>query len=471
MLGRLLNSDEQRAISYQALWGSGGDVVTTTKSGAVMNQDTALRLGTVYACVRLYADVVSTLPADVYFRTNGERRLLRPKPLWVDFPEPGVTRETYLSQVLVSLLIDGNAFVRIGRDAAGEVVTLSVLDPRRIEVRRNRATREIEYLVRDTAVVLGRSDVMHIVDLLKPGAIRGTSRVEEVREELGLAAALDEFASRFFGQGSTTTGVIEYPGPLTYEQAQELAKSFDLAHAGLRKSHRMGVLYGGAKFNKTGVNPDEAQMLESRRFAVESICRVFRVPPHMVGVTTPGAMSYASVEQNGIQFVTLSVAPLVAKIEAAHSALLFGRDTFYKMNVNGLMRGDMTSRFTAYAQAANVGWLSINDIHRLEDMPPVDGGDVYRVPLANIDLNAANIAELDRKTLMAQRLVTVGFEPESVLRALGLPEIEHSGLPTTMLQPVAQINPADPLAAYQSSSEDESNDDDSPDDTEDSADD
>jgi hypothetical protein len=167
----------------------------------------------------------------------------------------------------------------------------------------------------------------------------------------------------------------------------------------------------------------------------------------MIGVTTPGAMSYASVEQNGIQFVQHTLRPYIVKIEDAYSALLPGI-AFLKFNVDALQRGDQESRYAAHASALVNGWASINDIRRIEDQPPVEGGDVYRVPLANVDLDAANLTELEKKSGIVQRLVFSGFDPAEVLAALNLPAITHTGLPSTQLQPIAQIDPADPKAAY-----------------------
>jgi hypothetical protein len=290
--------------------------------------------------------------------------------------------------------------------------------------------------------------MIHITELRLPGELRGRSKIDLIKENLGLAKALEEFAARFFGQGSSASGIIEFPGNLTREQAKDLVSSFEEGHRGLRRSHRPGVLFGGAKFTKTTVDNDSAQFLESRRFAIEEIGRIFRCPPSMLGVTTAGAMSYASVEQNGIHFVQHTLRPYISKIEDGYQKLLDSR-AFLKFNVDGLLRGDQASRYAAFSTGLQSGFLSINDIHRIEDMPPVEGGEVYRVPLANVDLSAANLSELDRKVLMAQRLITTGFDPASVLASLGLPDILHTGVPSVMLQGLSQINPADPAAAYE----------------------
>jgi HK97 family phage portal protein len=448
MLGRLLNSEpaEQRAVTYQTLWGAAADLVArNTWSGSVVTEDTAMRLGTLYAAVRLLTDTVSTLPVDTFQRIDGQRKPFRPKPAWVDSPDLGMTRHDHVQQVMMALLLDGNSFTRIYRNKAGEVVSLVVLAPRDVTIERL-PTGEKRY-VWNKDTYLRESDVLHITEITPPGQLRGLSRVEMCKEIIGHSLALDEFSARFFGQGSTTSGVIETPTQLNKEQARDLKDGFESGHRGLRKAHLVGVLSGGAKFTKTGVDPEQAQMLQSREFAVEEIARIFRIPPHMLGVTKPGASSYASVEQQGIQFAQYTLRPYLEKIEVAYSTLL-PNGAFLRFNLDGIMRGDLASRFQAYSTASQAGFYSINDIHRLEDMAPVDGGDVYRVPLANVNLDAANITETDRRILMAQRLINSGFDPAEALKAVGLPPIKHTGVPSVQLQGVALLDPEDPTSVY-----------------------
>lgn len=441
------DSEEQRALSFQSIFAAGADLAPRTYAGTVINQETSLKLSAVYACVRLLSDTISTLPADTFIRRDGDRVPFRPRPEWVMNPDVGVTREDHLQQVMVSLLLDGNAFIRIFRNQRGEVVALVVLDPSRVKVQRNRVSNEIEYVYEDKTTIV-RRDMLHITELRRPGALRGISRIEEVKQTLGLASALEEFSARFFGQGSTTSGIIETPAMMNSEQALELKTAFEATHRGVSRSHRVGVLGGGAKYVKTTVDPENAQMLQSRQFAVEEIARIFRVPLHLLQVSTPGAMSYASVEQNAIQFAQYTLRPYLSKLETAYSTLI-PSEGFLRFNLDAILRGDLQTRFSAYSTGMQSGFLSINDIHRLEDMRPVQGGDEYRVPLANVNLGAANIVETEKRVLMAQRLILAGFDPSEVLQTVGLPSIDHTGLPSVQLQGVAQIDPEDPLSAYE----------------------
>jgi len=431
------------------LGGSGDSFAFTTEAGTNIDQITSMRINAFYACVLLISDTISTLPVDSFRRVDGNRVPYRPQPAWIQRPDVDLLRTEHYQQVLISLLLDGNAFVRIYRDQTGQVANLVVIDPNRIQVTRTPVTRELIYIIDDNNQypVVSR-DMLHITEMRKAGELRGISRVTELKDNLGLASALQSFASRFFGQGATTSGVIETPMGLNREQAKELVEGFDSRHKGYKKAHKTGILTGGAKFVRTGVNPDEAQMLDSQKFAVEQIARIFRVPPHMIGITSAGAMSYNSVEQQNINFVTHTLRPYIAKMEDAYSTLL-PEGAFIRFNVDGLLRGDFATRMNGYSIGSQAGFLSVNDIRRFEDLRPVDGGDVYRVPLANVDLGAASLVETDKRVTMASKLILAGFNPAGVLAALNLPSIDHTGVPSVQLQGIAQIDPENPESVYE----------------------
>ncbi len=427
---------EERNLSYQQVWGSGIDVSGfATWAGTVVNQKNALEIGAAYACVRLLSDTISTLPVDTFIRRDGNRLPYRPRPAWVYEPEgPGTSRIEYYKQIVVSMLLSHGAVVQILRNGNGEIVALQPLDPTRVDIRRNRDSRLREFVIDGGQAILPGEDVLYIPEMRRPGSLKGVSRVDELKQTLGLAKALDEFASRYFSNGANTSGIIEFPGNLTQEQAKDLVDSFEAGHKGLKKAHRPGVLSGGAKFTKTGSDGEQAQMLQSRQFAVEEVARVFRVPPSMIGLNTPGAMSYASVEHNAIQFTRYSLTPLIAAIEEAHNRLLPG-DVFLRVNMDGLLRGDSATQAQVFSTALQAGYMSVNEARGLMDMRPVDGGDAPRVPLANIAVASAGIVEERERVEMAAKLVQSGYEPAAVLSALGLPAMPHTGLASNQLQP------------------------------------
>jgi HK97 family phage portal protein len=438
MLGNLFGGQpmEERNLSYQQVWGSGIDVSGfATWAGTVVNQKNALEIGAAYACVRLLSDTISTLPVDTFIRRDGNRLPYRPRPAWVYEPEgPGSSRIEYYKQIVVSMLLSHGAVVQILRNGNGEIVALQPLDPTRVDIRRNPATRLREFVIDGGQAVLPGEDVLYIPEMRRPGSLKGVSRVDELKQTLGLAKALDEFASRYFSNGANTSGMIEFPGNLTQEQAKDLVDAFEAGHKGLKKAHRPGVLSGGAKFVKTGSDGEQAQMLQSRQFAVEEVARVFRCPPSMIGLNTPGAMSYASVEHNAIQFTRYSLTPLIAAIEEAHNRLLPG-DVFLRVNMDGLLRGDSATQAQVFSTALQAGYMSVNEARGLMDLRPVDGGENPRVPLANIAVASAGIVEERERVEMAAKLVQSGYEPAAVLSALGLPAMPHTGLASNQLQP------------------------------------
>ena len=440
----------RRSISYQTLWGAGDDLVSGSQAGTAVTPDSAFKVNAIYSAVSLIADTIATLPLDAYIRIDGERKAFRPKPSWVTQPDVDlISKEPFYNSVIVSLLLDGNAFIRVYRDQSGRPLNLVVLNPTDVEVTRNGIGR-VMYRVANHDELYSQEQVLHIVDVLKPGHIRGVSRVEALKDNWGLALALEAFASRYFGQGVTMAGHIEFPGNLTPEQAKDLSDAFSSRHGGFRKSHKVGILSAGAKFVPDQVDNDSAQFLDSRRMAVEDVARAFNIPPHLLGL--PGTNTYSSVEQNNIAFVTHTLRPIIQKLEGAFSTLLSaetgGVNAFLKFSIDGLLRGDANSRFAAYSNGLQSGWLTVNDVRRLEDLPAIEGGDIARVPLSNIAITEAGIVAEDKKVMMANRLVTAGYDPKEVLAALGLPEIAHTGLPSVQLQGVAQIDPNNPQGVY-----------------------
>ena len=426
MLGKLT---ETRAVSFQSVWGSGADLVTVNKAGANINGKTAFEITAFFSAVSLISDTISTLPVDTFYKKDGERYPYRPRPTWVDQPDVDATRQGHYQQVLVSLLVYGNSFTRVFRDSKGDIVNLVVLDPNTVEIKRNALGRKM-FVITGEKEALTTREVIHITDLLEPGALRGISRVTKLQDALGVASALQSYAATFFSQGATTNGIIEFPGRLTGDQARALSEAFDSRHKGWKKAHKTGVLSEGAKYVDTQVKNDAAQFLESRRFSVEEIARAFNIPLHMMGI--PDTASYASVEQNAIQFVVHTLRPYIEKIEWAYTQLL-PTPAYLKFNVDGLLRGDFQTRIQSYSVASQAGFMSVNDIRRKEEMSSVEGGDSYRVPLANVALTAADTPEMEAKVAMATKLIQSGFDPESTMKNLGLPPILHDGgIPTTI---------------------------------------
>ena len=443
---------ESRAVSYQSVWASGDSIEFGQLSGTNITSESAFQVNAIFSAVSLIADTISTLPLDVFVRRDGARYPFRPAPAWVQNPDVDLPREAFYSSVVTSLLLEGNAFIRVFSNAQGEVVNLVVLNPTTVEVKRN-ALGRLQFTVKGEKKTLSSEEIIFIPDVLRPGTVRGVSRIEALKENFGLALAMEKFSATFFGQGTNLAGVIEFPGNLTQEQSDQLRNGFDKAHQGWQRGHKTGVLSGGATWKTTQIDPDKSTLVESRNMAVADVARAFNIPVHLMGL--PGTNSYASVEESNRAWLSTSITPLVSKIEGAISPLMMrtpgGENAFLKFNLDGLLRANIQARASAYSTGLRSGYLTINDVRRIEDLRPINdpSADTVRVPLANVNIEAATLSAEDKKVLMAQRLVTSGFKPEQVLAALGLPAIEHSGVPSVMLQGVAQIDPEDPSDVYE----------------------
>ena len=441
ILDRLLGR-EQRAVTFQTMWGSGDYEELYSLSGTSVDSQTALQINAIYSAVSLISDTISTLPVDVFIRRDGARYPFRPRPSWIVQPDIDTTKEAFYGSVIVSLLLDGNSFIRIYSNPQGEIVNLTVLNPMDVEIKRTGIGR-VGFVVRGEDRMLTTDEIIFIPDLVRPGHIRGVSRVEALKENFGLAMALEKYAAKFFGSGTQTSGVIEIPGNATAEQAKAMQEAFDSRHKGWSKAHKTAVLSGGAQYKPTNIPNDQAQFLDSRRMAVEDVARAFNVPPHLLGL--PGTNTYASVEQNNLAWVTHGLRPIVQKIEGALSPLMSryagGEQAFIRFNLDGLLRADINSRMTAFSTGLQSGFLTINDVRRIEDLPPINdpSADTVRVPLANVNVEAADLSAQTERVDMAQRLIQVGFDPADVMRKLGLPAIEHTGVNSVQLQPEATV--------------------------------
>jgi HK97 family phage portal protein len=442
---------DTRAINANTLFSSGDDIAFGTRSGTYVTEENIFQINAVFAGVSLIANTLSTLPVDVFFRRDGDRFAFRPQPAWVQKPDVAMPKEAFYNSVITSLLLDGNAFIRIA--GRGEPASLMVLNPKKVRVERANAGTVVFHLDGDDRAYTSQ-DILHIPDVVRPGHVRGVSRVEAMKESWGLAVALDRFSQDFFGNGSQLAGVIEVASSLTAEQAKELADSFDSRHRIRRgRGHRTGVLSAGAKFVQTQSNPEQSMLVESKNQAIADVARAFHIPPHLLGL--PGTNTFASVEANNLAWVTHGLRPIVEKLEGALTSLLMrtpgAENAFIKFNMSALLRADSQARAQFYSTGIQAGYLSINDIRRLEDLRSIDdpAANNVRVPLANMNIDAADLIADQKRVSMAQALVVAGYNPAEALQAVGLPPIAHTGLASAQLQQVAQVDPENPDAVYE----------------------
>ncbi len=470
---RLRQASEKRATNQFVEPLIPGRPAYATPAGVDVNAESAIRMSTVYACVRLLGDTISSLPLSAYVRRGRARinyaAVYGELPAWINQPNPDTTRLEFFEQVIASLNLHGNAFIITVRDDMGDVQELYCINPEYVRLRRPEPNADIEYIVTipynpqnglydpmqsnqlsGKTMVLTKNEMMHIPMFRLPGQLLGLGPIGAARVTLGSAMAAEIYAAAYFGNAANPGGIIEAPGELTQEQAADIARDWNISHSGPYRAGKLGILTGGAQFKPLQLNAADAQLIEVRRFGVEEIARLFRVPVSLLGHPVAGAMSFASVEAQNLSFVQHSLRPLLERLEQSLSKLLPEPDGFIKFNLDALLRGTTLERYEAYTKGLREGFLSLNDVRYTEDLAPLgESGDQYRVPLQNIDASDAKDVGLNMRADIAAKLIQVGFDPKAVSEAVGLPEMMHTGLPSNQLQPIATIDPADPKAAYE----------------------
>ena len=442
----------------------------SSPAGVVVSPETAIRMSTVYACVRLLGDTISSLPMGAYVRRGRNRisyaAVYGDVPAWVNKPNGESTRMEFLEQVLASLNLRGNAYILTVRDDLGDVVELYCINPESVRIVRKAPNEPVVYEVtikeydpaggtytqdyNQKVMTLTKDELLHIPLFKLPGSFYGLGPIEAARITLGAVMAADTYAASYFGNAANPGGIIEVPGEMTEEQATSIGRDWNITHSGPYRAGKIGVLTGGASFKPLALNAQDAQLLDSRRFGLEEVARLFRVPISLLGHPVAGAMSFASVEAQNLSFVQHSLRPLLERIEQALSSLLPEKDGFVKFNLDALLRGTTIERYDAYTKGLREGFLSLNDVRSVEDLSPLgEAGDQYRVPLQNIDAADAKDVGLKLRTEIAAQLIQVGFDPAAVNEAVGLPKMKHTGVPSSQLQQISAIDPSDPSGVYE----------------------
>jgi HK97 family phage portal protein len=442
----------------------------SSPAGVVVSSETAIRMSTVYACVRLLGDTISSLPMGAYVRRGRQRisyaAVYGDVPAWVNKPNNELTRMEFLEQVLSSLNLRGNAYILTVRDDMGDVVELYCINPESVRIVRKGPNEPLVYEVtvkeydpaggvysqdfNQKVMTLTKNELLHIPLFLLPGSLYGLGPIEAARITIGSVMAADTYAASYFGNAANPGGIIEVPGEMTEEQATSIGRDWNITHSGPYRAGKIGVLTGGAQFKPLALNAQDAQLLDTRRFGLEEVARLFRVPISLLGHPVAGAMSFASVEAQNLSFVQHSLRPLLERIEQALSSLLPEKDGFVKFNLDALLRGTTIERYDAYTKGLREGFLSLNDVRAIEDLSPLgEAGDQYRVPLQNIDAADAKDVGLKLRTEIAAQLIQVGFDPAAVNEAVGLPKMKHTGVPSSQLQQISSIDPGDPSAVYE----------------------
>ena len=357
----------------------------SSSSGKSVNEKTALQTTAVYACVRILSETIASLPLHTYRYSPGGKEKALDHPLYYllhSEPNPEMTSFVFRETLMGHLLLWGNAYAQIIRDGRGRVLGLYPLLPSKMLV--NRTDQGIlfyQYEKDGRTYFLSNTDVLHIPGLGFDGLV-GYSPIAMAKNAIGMAIATEEYGAKFFANGASPGGVLEHPGVV--KDPGKIRESWNAVYQGSGNAHRVAVLEEGMKFQPIGIPPEQAQFLETRKYQLNEIARIFRIPPHMIGDLEKS--SFSNIEQQSLEFVMYTLDPWVIRWEQAINRALFSdsekRQYFVKFNVDGLLRGDYQSRMNGYAVGRQNGWLSANDIRELENfnrLSPELGGDLYLI--------------------------------------------------------------------------------------------
>ena len=375
-------------------------------SGKRVNDRTALQHTVVYACVRVLSEAIAQLPLHLYqYTENGKQRVPQHSLYFLlhDQPNPEMTSFIFRETLMSHLLIYGNAYAQIIRNGRGDVVGLYPLIPDKMRVDRDEHNNLIYIYSRyDEAnpnikeqgdIILPAEQVLHIPGLGFDGLV-GYSPIAMAKNAIGISLACEDYGASFFANGASPSAVLEHPGVI--KNPERVREAWHRAY-GSGNAHKTAILEEGMKYTPISIPNNEAQFLETRKFQIEEIARLYRVPLHMIGDLEHA--TFSNIEQMSLEFVMYTLSPWLVRWEQSlMKALLSDSEKgkyFIKFNVEGLLRGDYASRMSGYATARQNGWMSANDIRELEDMnmiPDELGGNLYLVNGSMSRLQDAGIA-------------------------------------------------------------------------------
>jgi len=375
-----------------------------TDAGVYVDEDAALSSSAIWAGIRLISESLSTVPLHVYrMGEDGQRRVMREHPvdpLLYSAPNPEMTAQEWRSQMMAALILSGNGYSEIVRDRGGRIRQLWPLSWYRVEL--ERAQDETLYYeiqtvglddVNDRVVAarLPSDRVLHLRSFNARGLL-GDSMVQRLKQTIGITIATEKFGANFYGQGTQLSGVLSHPGSLSEGAQKRLRDSWNSRYQGVSQSHRVAILEEGMKWDPISVPPEASQFLQTREFQIQEAARALNLPPHMLRDLSRA--TFSNVEQQAIEFVVHSLRPWAVILEQRMQLSLLTeaerRSGYYiRHNLEGLLRGDIKTRYESYAIGRNWGWLSANDVRELEDLNPIESGDVYLQPLNMVEAGMA----------------------------------------------------------------------------------
>lgn len=355
-------------------------------AGVVVSPESSKRSAAVYACMRLIAGAVSLLPLPVYERTATGREKVDHEFWWLlnEQPFPTLTSAAFWDWMISNILLRGDGLAQIKRHPVSGKVTGFLPLPRECVVIERRGDQLI-YLVNDGLKKYGlyQDDVLHFPGFGFNGICGESVIAHAARHAIGTGLAADQFSGSFFARGATPSVVIQYPAGAspTKEQLHLLAEQFDEKYSGNGNHHRPLLLTNGGELQPVSMSAEDSQLLETRKFQVIDIARAFGVPPHMIGETSASTSWGSGIEQMSIAFARYTLGPYLIRIEQELNRKLWPRSAkyFIEFNREGLLAGDSKSESEYFGKAlggpGSQGWMTVNEVRRIKNLPPIDDGD------------------------------------------------------------------------------------------------
>lgn len=441
--------ERQATLARPPVWLRDALGAAPTASGVAVNEETAMRISAVYACVRVLSESVAMLPLKLYRRDGRARELASGHPLYRVLhrrPNRLMSAMQLREVMMVHLALWGNAYCEIQRDGAGQVVGLWPIPPHRVQVIRDHEGKEPRrrYKVDGTGRLFDEEEIFHVAGMGFDG-YEGKSPIRLFREGLGIAVSAEAYGARFFANDARPGVVLTHPGVLGEVAYQRLRADHNAMHQGTANAYRLSILEEGMDVKTVSLPPGDAQFIETRTFQKREIASIYRVPAHMIGDLERA--TFSNIEHLGIEFVVHTLQPWLVRIEQAVQLQLLDEreqeDYYAEHLVDGLLRGDIQSRYQAYVHGRNWGWLSANDIRELENLDPIEDGDVYLQPLnmvpAGTDLGGLGLGERSIPDAPAQLSAPQLPAPRREARALPSRYAEAEALEATLLAALERV--------------------------------
>ena len=347
-----------------------GQTSMTSAAGERIDEWTSLGVSVVLGCVSLLADSVASMPLRAYTIDKDGQRIMRPLPDVLADPDPESNTYELIHQVMASLALHGNAYVKIDRDRSGNMIGLVPLHPYQMQVLPTGDMTGRRYL--HLGNEMDREDMLHLRWFTPPQSLVGISPLNQSRNLVGLAIAMDRHLAQFYGEGATPSSILMTDQKLTLDQARIIQGTWEATH---KRHRRPAVLSDGLKWQPITTSAADQQMIQTREQIIRDIARIFRVPSHLIGAMGDN-QTYQNVEQASLNFLTHTIAPWIRRLETAISTILDPEDDV-AFDTSTLLRTDALTRARVNELNIKMGARSPNEVRQIEGMEPYIGGDVF----------------------------------------------------------------------------------------------